>query len=62
MFVNLAGLQIEEFFVADVLQHQGFLAVADDDPIALPNFGLLHALPLAQTLPTAIWCDRLPDR
>src|SRR4029434_2397594 len=50
MLVNLLGPEVEKFFVAGVLQHQCFLAVADDDPVALPDFELLHALPLAQTL------------
>src|SRR5215813_6701484 len=46
MLVNLLGPEIEKFFVAGVLQHQCLLAVADDDPVALPDFELLHAIPL----------------
>src|SRR5262249_41652083 len=46
MLVDLLGFEVEEFFVAGVLQHQCFLAVADDDPVALPDFELLHAIPL----------------
>src|SRR5215467_13630897 len=43
LLVDLPGLEIEEFFVTRVLQHQGFLAVADDDPVPLADFELLHA-------------------
>src|SRR5262245_20333701 len=46
MLVNLLGLEVEKFFIAGVLQHQRLLAVADDDPVALPDFELLHAIPL----------------
>src|SRR6516162_6804395 len=46
MLVNLLGLVVEKFFVAGVLQHQCLLAIADDDPVALPDFELLHAIPL----------------
>ena len=35
MFVDFAGLEIEKFFVADVLEHQRLSPIADDDPIAL---------------------------
>src|SRR5262249_51464489 len=46
MLVNLLGLEVEKFFVAGVFQHQCLLAIADDDPVALPDFELLHAIPL----------------
>jgi hypothetical protein len=42
VLVNLPGLEVEEFFITRVLQHQGFLAVAHDDPVALADFELLH--------------------
>src|SRR5262249_21729179 len=46
MLVNLPGPQVEKFFIAGVLQHQRFLAIADDDPVALPDLELVHAIPL----------------
>jgi len=46
MLVNFPGPEIEEFIVADILKHQSLLAVADDDPVALPDFELLHAIPI----------------
>ena len=46
MLVNLPGSQVEKFFIAGVLQHQRFPAIADDDPVALPDFELLHAIPV----------------
>src|SRR5262249_58467070 len=46
MLVNFPGPEIEEFIVADVLKHQSLLAVADDDPVPLPDFELLHAIPV----------------
>src|SRR5712692_10439730 len=49
MLVNLLGLEVEEFFIAGVLQHECLLAVADDDPVALPDFELLHAIPLGSS-------------
>src|SRR5262249_57705202 len=49
MLVNLPSPQVEKFFVAGVLQHQCLLAIADDDPVALPDFELLHAIPLGST-------------
>src|SRR5215813_15627609 len=53
MLVNLLGPEVEKFFIAGVLQHQRFLAIADDDPVALPDFELLHAIPLGSTIPPA---------
>src|ERR1700687_5490992 len=44
MLENLPGLEVEEFFVAGVLQHQCLLAVADDDPIALTNLQFEHEI------------------
>src|SRR5262249_49358468 len=46
MLVNFPGLEIEKLLVPGILQHQGLLTVADDDPVALPYFDLLHAMPL----------------
>ena len=46
MLVNFPGPEIEELIVADGLQHQSLLAVADDDLVALPDFELLHAIPV----------------
>src|SRR6516164_1669161 len=48
MLVNLPSPQVEKFFVAGVFQHQRFLAIADDDPVALPDFEPLHAIPLGR--------------
>src|SRR5262245_24848904 len=42
MLEHVPGLEIEEFLVAGILQHQRLLAVADDDPIALVDFQLGH--------------------
>ena len=55
MLEDFPGLEIEEFLVADILQHQRLLAVADDDPIALADFQLGHAyLCTATTSDTAL--------
>src|SRR5262249_14618641 len=60
MLMNLSGPQVEKFFVAGVLQHQCLLAIADDDPVALPDFELLHAIPLGSNdWPVGPW---LPSR
>src|SRR3954471_22881422 len=45
MFVNLAGLQIKKSFIAKILQHQGLLAVAYNDPIPVPDFQAGHGGP-----------------
>src|SRR4051794_20402095 len=46
MFLDLPGLEVEEFFVPGILQDQRLFPVADDHPIALPDFQLLHSVPL----------------
>src|SRR5262249_3668690 len=50
LLVDLPGLEIEELGVANVLQHQRFLAVADDHPITLPDQHVGHAHLLEQTV------------
>jgi hypothetical protein len=42
VFENFPGLEIEEFLVADILHHQRFFAIANDDPISLLDFQFLH--------------------
>ena len=42
MFENFPGLEVEEFLVADILHHQRFFAIANDDPISLLDFQFLH--------------------
>src|SRR3954447_18609805 len=46
MLLDLPGLEVEEFFVPGILQDQRLFPVADDHPIALPDFQLLHSVPL----------------
>src|SRR4029079_6060578 len=46
MLLDLFGLEVEEFFVAGILQDQRLFPVADDHPIALPDLQLLHSVPL----------------
>src|SRR5262245_10918921 len=44
MIEDFPGLEIEKFFVACILQHQSLFPVTDDDPIALPDFQLVHEI------------------
>src|SRR6185436_9573500 len=46
VLLDLPGLEVGEFFVPRILQDQRLFSVADDHPIALPDFQLLHAVPL----------------
>src|SRR3954449_230557 len=46
MLLDLPGLEVEKFFVPGILQDQRLFPVADDHPIALPDFQLLHSVPL----------------
>jgi hypothetical protein len=39
---DFAGLEVEEFFVAGILQHQCLFPVANDDPVALADLQLGH--------------------
>ena len=40
--MDMARLEIEEFFVADILQHQRLGTVANHDEIAVTDFRLTH--------------------
>src|SRR5262249_3488208 len=42
MLEDLARLQVQEFLVAGVLQHQRLLAVAHHDPVTVPDLQLAH--------------------
>src|SRR5262245_18966961 len=53
LLVDLARLEVEDLGVADVLQYQCLLAVADPDPMSLPDQHVRHEFLHVRSLVTA---------